>query len=518
MKLNKKLLFGLGVPAIGTIATIAAVSCGTVDPFPGQSSKDLAEVQNASNFTVKNFEATGGTTEQNNALDTFLKGTTGKPTITLKSGVDKVSGKIVTDDFDISTVSGSTYSFEIKNVIYSGADSAKLNVLVKVTQGPSTGYYVETIANPKGAYTASDATFAMSFGDPNNPRWINATNYMTEAAKINGYGGNTTNVGVQNNQNTNLLSDLDKGAAALIIGSIDGNSVGSTVDSAVSKGAQVIAYDRLITGTANYNWYVAFDNYLIGQIQGMYMMAHFFGLDTTGKTDWTKETLLAAVKGATRLTSEKGIILSAGAQTDNNAGLFLGGALDIIKEVMKIDPQVKIYNRDGANSTIQQLDTNWSNTTAATNFAAVYNSLTTEQKNSLAGVLAPNDGIALAIAATSEINSRANQKANGIYITAHDGNIEAIDQLKKGATDSSIGMTISKPDINLTKVAASLATVLVAFPKATPDQIYSMVRLANPTIEFTLEQGQYKVGAKVINTIMLVPRVVTPQNVSSLSN
>jgi putative multiple sugar transport system substrate-binding protein len=52
---------------------------------------------------------------------------------------------------------------------------------------------------------------------------------------------------------------------------------------AKEAGVPVIAYDRLLTGTANVDYYTTFDNYGVGQIQGQYIVDKF-DLANTDKT------------------------------------------------------------------------------------------------------------------------------------------------------------------------------------------------------------------------------------------
>lgn len=54
---------------------------------------------------------------------------------------------------------------------------------------------------------------------------------------------------------------ITKGVDVLIVASIDGASLSTQLDAAASANIPVIAYDRLITGTENVDFYVTFDNF-----------------------------------------------------------------------------------------------------------------------------------------------------------------------------------------------------------------------------------------------------------------
>ncbi len=71
----------------------------------------------------------------------------------------------------------------------------------------------------------------------------------------------------QTKQNAQLSDFITKGANLLVIGSIN-NGVVSAVADARRDGVEVIAYDRLIMDTDQYDYYITFDNFKVGQFQG----------------------------------------------------------------------------------------------------------------------------------------------------------------------------------------------------------------------------------------------------------
>ena len=100
------------------------------------------------------------------------------------------------------------------------------------------------------------------------------------------------------------------GAEVLVIASIDGGALDTVLGLAKDAGVPVIAYDRLLTGTANVDYYTTFDNYGVGVIQGQYIVEKF-DLENTDKV--------------------YNIEFTAGSPDDNNAGLFFAGAFDTVK-------------------------------------------------------------------------------------------------------------------------------------------------------------------------------------------
>ena len=65
---------------------------------------------------------------------------------------------------------------------------------------------------------------------------------------------------------------VTKGAKVIVIGAIDGAQLGTQVEAAKDAGAIVIAYDRLIKNTDDVDYYVAYDNFKVGELQGQALL------------------------------------------------------------------------------------------------------------------------------------------------------------------------------------------------------------------------------------------------------
>ena len=57
---------------------------------------------------------------------------------------------------------------------------------------------------------------------------------------------------------------ITKGDKVLIIAAIDGTTLSDALQKAASAGIKVLAYDRLIRGSANVDYYATFDNFQVG--------------------------------------------------------------------------------------------------------------------------------------------------------------------------------------------------------------------------------------------------------------
>ncbi|MBQ6017852.1 MAG: sugar-binding protein [Clostridiales bacterium] len=103
---------------------------------------------------------------------------------------------------------------------------------------------------------------------------------------------------------------INTGCKVLIIAAIEGNSLGTVLEKANKSGVTVIAYDRPIMDSDCVDYYISFDNYLVGQIQGEY------------------------VRNALSLDSTSGpyyIEFTAGDPGDNFAAFFYNGAMDVLR-------------------------------------------------------------------------------------------------------------------------------------------------------------------------------------------
>ncbi len=111
-------------------------------------------------------------------------------------------------------------------------------------------------------------------------------------------------------QVTQIEGMIAGGCKVLIISAIEASSLGSVLAEAKAQGVKVICYDRLILGTDAADYYVTFDNYKVGTLQGTYI-----------------ENVLGLKDGKGPYNIE----FTAGDPGDNNAGFFFNGAFDVLK-------------------------------------------------------------------------------------------------------------------------------------------------------------------------------------------
>ena len=148
-------------------------------------------------------------------------------------------------------------------------------------------------------------------------RWNRDGSYLDEQFKSAGYetiltySDNDTNRQVNDIRNM-IAEDVD----LLAIAAIDGEALNTVMEAlntvmneAGEAGIPVIAYDRLIMND-NASYYVSFDNYTVGTLQGQYVVDTLDLDNAAGPFN---------------------IEFTAGDPADNNATYFFNGAMDVLK-------------------------------------------------------------------------------------------------------------------------------------------------------------------------------------------
>jgi putative multiple sugar transport system substrate-binding protein len=278
----------------------------------------------------------------------------------------------------------------------------------------------------------------------------------------------------QTKQNQQIQDMLTKGVSLLIIGNIN-EGVGTVVADAAKEKVPVIAYDRMIVGSKDYDYYITFDNYKVGQFQGKAIEAAL--------------NLAAATKD-----KPKTIALFAGSPTDNNAKVFFDGAIDVLrpyveKGALVIVGPAPLKSGDAAFTKITT--ENWRADVAK---ARMENLLSNDAKNVvLDAILAPNDTLARAIIEACSADAKYTAKLP--VVTGQDGEVASIAAIRDGKQN----MTVFKDTRKLAAAAIVLADALLK--GQTP-------ALAGAR----LDETSYNTGLKTVKAYLLEPVIVTKDN------
>ena len=100
-----------------------------------------------------------------------------------------------------------------------------------------------------------------------------AENLFNDGLTEAGFKANVqfANGGVSEQQNQ-ITTMITKGAKVIVVGAIDGAQLGTQLKQAKDAGATIIAYDRLLTNTEAIDYYVAYDNFKVGELQGQALL------------------------------------------------------------------------------------------------------------------------------------------------------------------------------------------------------------------------------------------------------
>jgi putative multiple sugar transport system substrate-binding protein len=263
---------------------------------------------------------------------------------------------------------------------------------------------------------------------------------------------------------------ITKGAKVLVIASIDGTALSTQLDNAAAAGIKVVAYDRLINGNKNVDYYTTFDNYKVGVQQATSLLTGLGILDDSGKE-----------------TGKKGpfnVELFAGSPDDNNATFFYNGAMDTLKKYLD-DKTIVVQSGQTDFKTIATL--RWDPATAQKRMqdllAKSYSSGAKVQ-----GILSPYDGLSIGI--ISALTS-AGYATNALpIITGQDAEVGSVKSIIAGQQYS----TVYKDTRKLGKEAVTIVDNLLSGKKV----------VTNST--------DYNNGKKIVPTFLLQSVVVTKAN------
>ncbi len=180
----------------------------------------------------------------------------------------------------------------------------------------------------------------------------------------------------QTTQNSQIEELIAKGCKVMIIASIDGAALNSVLAEAKAADVTVIAYNRLLTNTVNVDYYVAFDFFRYGALQGEY------------------------IEEALGLKNGKGpfyIELFTGSPDDGNVMAYYKSAMGVLKPYID---NGQLVVKSGQIDMIDVATDGWKSEEAKTRMDGLLTEYYARDK--LDAVLSPNDSIALGIITSLE--------------------------------------------------------------------------------------------------------------------
>ena len=165
------------------------------------------------------------------------------------------------------------------------------------------------------AQAADKGTVGIAMPTKTSARWIADGDNIVKVLQAQGY---KTDLQYADDDIPNQLAQVEnmitKKEKVLVIAAIDGTTLSNALQKAADAGIKIIAYDRLIVGSPNVDYYATFDNFKVGVLQATSIL-HGLGLDA-GKS------------------GPFNIELFGGSPDDNNAFFFYDGAMSVLKPLI----------------------------------------------------------------------------------------------------------------------------------------------------------------------------------------
>jgi putative multiple sugar transport system substrate-binding protein len=274
-------------------------------------------------------------------------------------------------------------------------------------------------------------TIGVSLPAKTSQNWVLAQQSFNSALTKAGFKADVQYAAANNtvsDQQNQINSMITKGDKVIIIAAQDGSQLGTQVAAAKKAGITVIAWDRNILNTKDVDYYVAFNNYLVGQLQGQALI----------------DGMKAAHPGQTKFNIE----IFAGASTDANATVFYNGAMNVLQ------PQIDngtLTVKSGQTSFQQTQTDGWDPKNSQARMA---NLITSTYSNGtvLDGVLSPNDTLGRSIITAVKAAGLPNP-----IVTGQDSETDSIPLIMQGIQYSTIYKNTDEEAQGAVKVVSALA-------------------------------------------------------------
>jgi putative multiple sugar transport system substrate-binding protein len=330
-----------------------------------------------------------------------------------------------------------------------------------------------------GGTASAGGKIGISMPTQSLERWNRDGQYLDEQFQAAGYETVLTysdnDSGKQVNDIQNMLAD---GVDLLVVAAIDGEALNTAMNEAAEANVPVISYDRLILNDA-VSYYVSFDNYTVGTLQGQFVVDSLDLDNATGSYNME---------------------FTAGDPADNNAGYFYQGAMDVLQPYIDAGTLVVVSGQtDFATVATDQ----WSTDTALERAQNVLSSYYADGTQ-LDVWVCSNDSTALGVAQAITSDYAG---SNSVLITGQDGDEANL----KNIVDGIQTMTVYKNVSNESIVTLALAKAIIN--GETIDE--SLVPSFGIDCAYDTESYETSDGNKC-PSFLLVPSVITKDNLQEL--
>lgn len=309
-------------------------------------------------------------------------------------------------------------------------------------------------------------TIGIAMPTKSSARWISDGDSMVKYFQAKGY---KTDLQYAEDDIPNQLAQVEnmitKGAKVLVIAAIDGTTLSNALQKAADKGVKVIAYDRLIRGSKNVDYYTTFDNFQVGVLQANSIV------DKLG---------LKQGKGPFNIE------LFGGSPDDNNAFFFYDGAMSVLKPYIDSGKLVVRSKQMG----MDKVGTlRWDGAVAQARMDNLLSAYYSGQR--VDAVLSPYDGLSIGILSSLKGVGYGTPKQPMPVVSGQDAEVPSVKSILRGEQYS----TVFKDTRELAKVTVDLVDAVLAGKQ--------------PTINDT---KTYNNGVKVVPSYLLKPVSVDASN------
>jgi putative multiple sugar transport system substrate-binding protein len=279
-----------------------------------------------------------------------------------------------------------------------------------------------------GAAQGQDkGTIGVSMPTKSSARWISDGDSMVKSLAAKGYRADLQYADDDiPNQLAQVENMITKKVKVLVIAAIDGTTLSNALQKAADAGIKVIAYDRLIRGSKNVDYYATFDNFQVGVLQAGSIV------DKLG---------LKQGKGPFNIE------LFGGSPDDNNAFFFYDGALSVLKPYLDSGKLVVRSKQMG----MDKVGTlRWDGAVAQSRMdnllSAFYGNARVD------AVLSPYDGLSIGILSSLKGVGYGTPKQPIPVVSGQDAEVASVKSMLRGEQSS----TVFKDTRELAKVTANM--------------------------------------------------------------
>ena len=308
------------------------------------------------------------------------------------------------------------------------------------------------------------------------PRWNWDGNYLKQNFEDAGY---TVDIKWADNKIDTQQQDIhdlvNDGVDILLIAAVKGTELTEVLEEAKAADIPVIAYDRIIDSDS-VEYYVSFDNDMVGQLEGEHIR-DMLDLDNAGDKTYHMEIV-------------------SGDSNDKNADGYYYGAMGILQPYLDSGVVEVLSGETGYNETETF---QWSTEKANERMTGIIASYYADE--TLDAVLCANDTAALGVAQAIESSYSGD---NTVLLTGQDGDVDNL----KNIMDGKQSMTVYKCLPHETK---AMYDVTVAFMNG--EEIdEALIDKSGWDFDVVFADDRYSNGTEYMKSFLLTPLTITKDN------